>query len=456
MPERPALSTLAGQAAPLLFTDVRVALNIMQNSLFAPLEWSKCTPYVKDHIKVSSSVPFNYGADVNFEYVKSASVLLDSALSIQLPTHTITNTLNPLNPPGQAYYVDHLGFSFINRLELQYGQNRVYDHDKYDLYFRYRERNTREIMDLENDCIFGDKTSAERTNLLLNGTPIGQPLIVPLDYCWDGNTNCCLPLICLSQRVRWVLRSEPFSNLLVRPTDGSATVTANGPTQVELLLTVGHVSGAESDHMLRLTNDVSGLTYLIHQAQRQYTEVISSLVSGERSILMTNFNRALKIVRFALLPFHLQDNTGRNDYFMFNNNPPLPLPPGPGVNPGMNPYSAIVNWRIEATGLVIQRVIENLYSRAYLRRHCFPSPHGESIFFQAYSHLPLCKNTTDGFMDYNNLPNPTLHITLGQNGTGIDPDDVTGTLPQRLLCIIHADDYNFWYFNRGNWSRAFN
>ena len=120
----------------------------------------------------------------------------------------------------------------------------------------------------------------------------------------------------------------------------------------------------------------------------------------------------------------------------------------------MTPYNPLVNWRIEATGLVIQRQIENLYSRAYLRKNIFPSPHGENIFFQNYAYLPLAKHTTDGFMDYNNLPNPTLHLTFGVGGTGVDPDN--NLIAQRLLVIVHADDYNFWYFNRGNWSRAFN
>lgn len=456
MPERPVISTLAGQASPLLFDDVREKLRVLQVSPFTPLMWDKCTPFVVDHVRVGSNTPFGWGNDVNFEFQRLASVLLDSALEIKLGPTQVTNGLVPANPPGQAYYVDHLGFAFINTLELHFGQNKVFDHDKYDLYFHYRERHAREIVDLYDDCIYGDKTTAERTQLLLNGTPEGKPLIVPLDYIWDGYTKGSLNLLCLAQRMRWVLRSESLSNLVVRPLDGTTNIAQATLPVVTLLLTVGHVSGAENDVMLLSTNsDSAGITQMIHQSQRQYSQVISTVANNAAPYVpINNFGRALKQIRWALLPFHLQDNTGRNDYFMFAPQPPAPIPPGPGVAPGMAPYTPVVNWRIEANALVIQRTIENLYSKAYLRKNIYPSPHGEEIFFQTYSLLPLAKNCAYGMLDYNNLPNPQLIIQLGTGGTGIDPDD--GVSPQRLLVIIHADDYNFWYFNRGNWTRAFN
>jgi hypothetical protein len=454
MPERNVINCLAGQASPLLFGRVDQTAAIMSHSLFHPRKWTTSTPFVIDHIKVPSNSSFGFGQDVNFEYTKSASLLLDVALEITLPAATITNTVNPANPPGQAYYVDHLGYAFIDNLTLYYGQNKVFDHDKYDLYFKYRERFPNEIRDHVNDVVFGDKTTAERTALLVNGTPAGQPLIVPLYYI--DRPDAAVPLISLSQRLRWTLKSELLNNLIVRPTDGTATVTLpQGGVQVQLCLTVAHVTGAEADHMLSLTNGEAGLTYMIHQCQRQYTNTIAT-TQGNRTIAvqLNNFNRALKIVRWALLPFHLQDNTGRNDYFMFQPQPPLPLPPGPGVNPGMTPYNPIISWNITATGLIVQRQILNLYSKTYLRHFWSPASPGEEIFFQAYSIVPLLVNSSCGMLDYNNLPNPVLNIELGPGGTGTDPDNAL--LPQTLLIILSADDYNFWYFNRGNFTRAFN
>lgn len=456
MPERPVINTLAGQASPLLFADVRDGGAIAKYSLFQPTMWEKSTPFVIDHHKIHANNPFAFETDVNFEYTKSATLLGDVCLEIRAPPHTVTNNLNPLNPPGTAYYVDHLGYAFIHEMNLHYGQNKVFDHQKYDYYFRYREKHTREIRDAINDCVVGDKTSAERAALLLNGSPQGQPILVPLDYQWSQAYNNALPLVTLSQRVRWTLRTPRFNHLVVRPTDGSADVTiTSGAWHVHLNIIIYHVTGKESDHFLNMTTNIEGLTQMIHQAQRQHSHTIQSNVSNHRAeIHLGNFNRALKIIRWALLPSHLQDNTGRNDYFMFANDPPLPLPPGPGVAPGMSPYNPIISWGIEATGLVIQREIDNLYSRTYLRHFIFPSPHGENIFFQSYSAVPLANNASLGMLDYNNLPHPRLFINFGVNGTGQDSDNPL--IAQTLHVIIIADDYNFWYFNRGGWARCFN
>lgn len=454
MSERSVINTLAGQAAPLLCCDVRSKGDIESCSLFYPTNWCKSTPFVIEEFAVPLSNPFGFGADCTFEYTKSATILLRSDLEITIPPHTVTNTLVPANPPGQAYFVDHLGFAFIDRLELHFGQNKIFDHSKYDLYMRYREKYLDETRDHINEMVFGDKTTAQRTNLLLNGTPAGQPLIVPLDYAWAQTPTSGLPLVSLSQRIRWTLRSENLNNLIVHPIDNTAVVTPQGNWQVRLLLKVVHLTGSESQCFLEKTMATSGLTYLIHQSQRQLSDTISSGRNAVKSIQLGNINRAVQILRWALLPIHLQDNTGRNDYFMFNPQPPLPLPPGPGVTPGMNPYSPIVSWGLTATGLTVQKDIDNYYNRYLLRFDLFPSAPGESIFFQCYSMGPIAPNCTLGFLDFNNLPNPTLVIQLGQNGTGLDPDN--NLLEQQLLVVIIADDDNFWYLNRGNWSRAFN
>lgn len=458
MSERSVINTLAGQAAPLLTADVRYGIVITRHSLFQPVEWTKSTPFIVDEVRVPANNPFQFGGDCNFEYTKSATLLGDVALRIEIPPHTVTNTVNPLNPPGAAYFVDHLGFAFIDKLDLNYAQNRLYEHNKYSLYFRYRQRHTKETTEHYNQIIFGDKTTAERTALLLNGTPQGQPLYVPLDYEFSFAPHESIPLVSLSQRVRWTLRSENFSNLIVRPTDGTANVTfPAGGWRVEMALTVYHVCGAESDHFLKLTDNEYGLCYMIHQDQMQKSNVISFRTDNTTQVIqIANINRAIKNLKWALLPFHLQDNTGRNDYFMFNPQPPLPLPPGPGVAPGMALYNPIISWQMKSQSMIIRRQCDNNYDRFYIRRRLYPSQPGESIFEQSYSMYPLAINTSVGFLDYNNLNNVTLEILFGVGGTGIDPDDVTQTTAQQLLVIIWADDYNFWYLNRGNWTRAFN
>lgn len=457
MSERSVINTLAGQAAPLLTSDVRDTSSIVQHSLFQPTEWSKATPFVIDELRVPANNPFGFQADINFEYCKTATLLGDLAMELIIPPHQITNTLNPQQPVGDAYFVDHLGYAFIDTFTTNYAQNRVMEHNKYDLYFRYRQRHTRETQEHYNVIVFGDQTTQDRRVLLQQGTPQGQPLIVPIDYSFSFAPNESLPLVSLSQRVRWTLRSEAFSNLVVRPLDGSSTVTALGNWSVNLLLTLYHVCGAESDHFLNMTNDIDGLTYMIHQGQIQKSNLLAFTQSNvTQTIQLNNINRAIKNLKWALLPVHLQDNTGRNDYFMFNPQPPLPLPPGPGVAPGMAPYNPIIQWGLKATSLIIQRTKDNHFDRFYQRRRLFPSPPGESIFEQSYSLYPLALNSSLGFLDYNNLCNPNLEILFGVGGTAIDPDDVTQTQPQRLLLIVWADDYNFWYLNRGNWVRAFN
>lgn len=455
MPERNAINTLAGQAAPLLLGDVSTPEGIMTHSLFQPTEWSKATPFVVDCIRIPCNSPFAFEIDVTAELTKCATLLIDASFEVLIPPHVVTNTLNPANPPGAAYFVDYLGYSFFNHISIHFGQNKVFDHNKDDLYFSFAERYTDETRSHILPIIYGDATTADRTTLLLNGTQPGKPMIVPIDYAWSLSPTSALPMVSLSQKIRWTFKAENLQHLIVHPIDGSANVeVAPGRKwDVNLLLQVVHTSGAESDHFLRMVSGVDGLTYLINQAQRN-KEAISTTQQGVVSVNIKNINRAIKILRFALLPSHLQDNTGRNDYFMFAPQPPLPLPPGPGVNPGMSPYSPIVEWAIKACGLIIQREIGNSYNRYQMRFPMFPSRAGEEIFFQSYSMMPLAPNSTLGFMDYNNLPSCNLEVQLGVGGTGVDPDSPNS--PQRLILILNALDYNFWYFNRGNWTRAFN
>lgn len=448
MPERNALATLAGQAAPLLLAEVEDRESIQYNSFFHPREWTKCTPHVCDEVVISPSNPFAFGIDCNFQYCKSAALIKDASLRIVAAPNTVTSS--DINPPGPAYYVDWLGYAFIKKMVMSYGSNTLYDLDKYDLYFRSRWRHTRETIDAIADCVLGDATTAERTQALVNGTT----LEVPLDLPFSRSTYKRLPVVSLSQKLQFTLTSEEFSNLIVRGVGSNAVVTPNTNWQVFLVLQVVHLSGAEVDHFLQMTNHMKGLTYMIAQSQRQRsTTFANSQNNVSLQTQITGVNRAIKLITFALLPSHLQDNTGRNDYFMFNPQPPLPLPPGPPTA-GMTPYNPILSWSLEATGLIIQRIILEKYNRVYQRMQKFPSPHGEFIYHQSYAMYPLAEDSSSGFQDYNNLPTPTLILNFGVGGTGVDSDNPAN--PQTLVLILQAEDINFWYVNRGNFSRSFN
>jgi hypothetical protein len=441
MPEKQVLTTLVGTAAPLLTVAVSDTDELESNSPFLPRAWLRSTPFLLDDQIISPSNLARLNADINFDLPKLATILYDVALSFAAPP--VLTTGPSLEP---SFYVDQLGFALIVYFRIIFGSNQIFDVQPYDLYMKYRFNLTRERLEAINELIYGDSTTAERTALLANGTG-ANPMIIPLWLPLSDDPTQSMPIVTLSQRTRFTLQTDTLRNITQSSVLNALTPT--GDFNFNLLITVAYTTGDESNYFLSMAEQNQGLAYMIHQAVRQNTDDAFSQASGYEFVTkLSSLTKPLSILYFGFVPAKLLDNTGRNDRFFFKPNPPPPVPRG------MSPYNPILGYKIDSNGLDIQRYVQRNLYRLYKRQSYFPSPSGDEIFFQPYTLNTMAVNASLGYLDYSNLNNPTIRVTFGVGGTGVDPDDPL--LPQKLRLIVIAFDYNFLFFKSGNLSRAFN
>lgn len=439
MPERNVIASLSGTAAALVSVPTKDMGMIDKHSIYVPRDWRKSTPFVKDEIVITPNGVSVYNGENTFDFAKQGHLIEDIVLRTQHPPYVVAPAGNPVE------YVDHLGFAIIDYFDIIFGANQLYRRTKYDLYFKYRKAEEIEKRNATNDLVQGDKTIAQRSTFLLNGGDTWTDMYLPFEL----HTTQAFPLLSISQKLRMVLKSEAFNNLIHNPVAGT-TVTINGQLNFSIIARVVHLTSREADLILDFTRDNEGLTYLIHQNVRQNQDDILSTQNGfVANIKLSSIQKPIRFLQWALIPTKLMNNTGRNDFFFFQ---PQPFP-GP-VPPGMTPYQPTVQWAMEANGQIIQRVVPRVYTVIRDHKKYNPAPHGDEIFTQYYDEYPHSVNATIGYSDYTNLNNVVLQITFGTGGTGTDPDNPA--LPQSLRLIVNAEDDNFWFFHSGNVSRAFN
>jgi len=438
MPEKSVITSLVGVAAPLLTCDTSNTEYLIQDSPWIPRDWYKCTPFVRDEITLQPTNSSTIGVELQFELPKLASVVSNIQLRTVVPPSTVV-------PASPAYYTDFPGFAIIEYFSTHFGSNQVYNTHDLDLYVRFSKFMNFESQQAIGPMTYGDTNIAIRSALLLNGDADGMytPLWQPLDMC----TSNALPLVTLSQKTRFLLKTRPFANIIYNP--NAATITPTTNFDFTLLLEVIHTTGDESNFLLEMSQEDNGIAYLVHQHVRQDSGQFANQQNGFQIIeKMSGITKPIMVVYWMMIPTRLRNNTGFNDFYMFNPNP-SPVPPG------MNQYSDIEHWWIDANGQIIQRHMRNKQNRlsAHYRKH--ESLAGERIFFQDYTaDGPKLCNQATGYLDYSNLNNPTLHVICGNGGTGADP--INAGQAQPITVIFNALDYNFHYFHSGNWTRAFN
>lgn len=441
MPEKAVIPSLVGTVAPLVTVDVADQNTLAMHSPFVPRQWLKCTPFLLDEQVLTSQNPSTLNGEITYELPKLATHLCDVVLQIELPP---VQTTGPSLQP--SFYVDMPALAVMDYFRIVFGSNQVYDLQPYDVYFRYRNWYSREKLEQLNEMTFGDSTTAQRTALLTNGT-LANPLMCPLWLPFADDPTSCFPMVTLSQKTRFVLKTQSLENITQKA--AANALVPLGAFKFNLLITVVYTTGDESNFILSLAQDAMGLTYMVHQSVRQNVDDFASRQTGAVfTTRLSGISKPIQILHFGFIPLKLINNTGRNDMFFFKPNPPAPVPPG------MSPYEPIVSYRIDSNGLIIQRDVLRNYIRLWKHQHYFPSPGGDETFFQTYTLAPNSTNAALGYLDYTNLNNPNLTVTFGVGGTGPDPD--IPAVAQTLRLIVNARDYNFWFFKSGNLARAFN
>lgn len=437
MAEKSVLPTLAGIIAPMATVTTDNPKNIDNHSLFLPRFWKKTTPFVRDNQRITCNNQQGLNQEMIYELTKFGHMIDSCVLRITMPSHTVV-------PAGTAYYEDWLGFAMTDYFRAIFGPNLLYDINGYDLYFKHRRTQEFERANAQAELVHGDQTLVARTNALTNGIE----LYVDMMQYFENHESDSLPIHVLSQKLRFVHKTDPLQNFVTIP--AGTTVTPNGPYQFEMILGVIHLTGHEGDMIFNMTQDEFGITYMFHQAVRQISETFGSTSNNfQVPIKMSGFTKPMKQITMALIPDRLMNQSGTQDRYFFKTNPTL----GP-VPPGQTPYLPPTEYNITANGQYIQRTIPWRYDTVFNHWRKLKTQHGEDIIHQFYNIYPNSVNASLGYMDYTNLNNPVLNLFFQAGGTGTDP--VNPALPQQLRMIFNGEDYNFLCYRKGNVNRTFN
>lgn len=442
MPERQVITALTGTAAPLLTVNAKNRRELDFASFFLPREWKKAVPFVIDYTYLDPAGGTNntWGSELRYELPKQANLVTDLILEVNTEPHGI------ITPGGVIPYSDWLGFALIEHFKITFGANQVYERKPYDLYIRARKTLGIERLESLRVQVQGDRTTAQRAALFVNGT-LEEPLLVPLYLPFCDDPMMALPILCLSQKTNFELKTQALANIIQNI--AGATFTSNGFPTFRLRLQQIHTTGPEGEFLLDLSRHDSGISYMIHQAVRQEYDVIQNAQALARQYIpLAGITKPIQSLTFGLIPDRFVNKTGYNDYFFFNPNPPAPVPAG------MSPYAPLIGFEITANGLTICRRQRRTYNIYHIYDMYDKGFAGEDLYTENYSWWPHAVNAAMGYLDYTNLNNPTLVLELGANGTGLDP--INPGVAQALRLIVNANDYNFWYFKGGNWTRTFN
>lgn len=439
MPEKQTITALTGTVAPLVTVDTSDADRLDYNCMFCARQWKKTTPFVIDNLIIEPLGTSLLGVEMSFEIPKLATLLSDMVLTCNVPPVTIT-------PPfAQAAYVDYLAYAIIDTFKINFGSNQLYVREGLDLYVDKVYALGIEKSDAVDKMVQGNKTLAQRNGFLQTG----GSLITPLNLPFSSHQSMALPLVTLSQKLRFTFKSRALQNITTLPAAVPGTVlTPQGPFDFKLKILVVHPTGDEAANLLKMSQQSDGIAYMIHQNVRQNSDDFQSFQNNyEINCKMSGITKPLKVAYWGLIPTKLQNDTGTNDFYCFT---PQPTP----VPVGMSPYSPVDHWSIEANGQIIQRAVTADYNQVYQHQMYHESFVQRGLFFQTYSEYPHSVNAACGYMDYTNLNNPVLKVTLGLGGTG--PDPYNPLVPQSLRLIFNCLDYNWLFFKSGNCSRTFN
>lgn len=442
MPQKEVLTTLTGTAAPILLGNVKDPQELTYLSPWLPRYWTKTVPFVVDHVRLDPCSQAGLNKDNVFEIAKIGHAISDFVIKADFPPGQVTGG----NPNPQANYSDFLGYTYWSKLEMKFLANEVFDVEPHDLYFEHRKNHEVERRDAINELILGDRSTAIRTAAFVNGVTTYTDFFLP----FTKADRKCLPIGVLSQKLRFVLKTRPlreFTRIQV-PTLTTQVASLTGDLQLQILMEVVHLSANEAGLFLAMSQDKSGIAYMIHQHIRQYTETIGTFSSNvEVPVRLNGITKPIRILHWALIPDAMVNNSNRNDEFFFRPNPPLPIPFG------LTPYNPHTQWRIEANGQIVQRSLWRDQNRVHMHQKFCISPHGDEVFTCYFGRHPNAIDCSDGYADWTNFNNPLLYITLGVGGTGADVDNPN--LPQRLRVYVNAEDYNFWYLKKGNFTKSF-
>jgi hypothetical protein len=445
MPQKEAIRLLNGVAAPLLtvatvsgdstgLSDEQVQQQIDSNSPWVPRQWIQTPMFIMQHQEYSPSTPVTrIGGQVIFEIPKNMTLIEDMVLKVILPPLVggVGTTF--------LYWVDFLGFAMMNEMKVMYSNNTNYTVQRWSWYRQYAKWLENEQKAAIDQIIYGNTSTAQRSALAANGGTLYIPLLLPSRV----DTSNALPMVTLAQKLKLMFNIEALANLI--QTDSPTAVAQNGQIEYSLLVNAIHTTGSESVGFYNKCQRAQGISYMIHEPVIQNVDSFANTTNNvELRAKIVNISRPLQIIYWFMIPDNLINNTGTNDFFMYNPNPPLPIPPG------MAAYNPPTQWRIEANGVTIQDRIDIDFVRWYLAQKYHKGQAGEYLLFQTYTLAPEAINAALGYMDYGNLSNPTLFIQMGLGGTG-----TFGGQPQSIRVFLEGVDYNWWFFQGGDFTKSF-
>lgn len=421
------------------------------SSAFLPVAPHAVSDFVYDGRVIAPTQGSTLGDTLRWEFTKNAAVITGFTLRMRQPAFPV--------PVGGSFLRcnDWMGIAVIKEVRMIYYSNLIYKFDKDYLYQRVRDTSDPYKLEMYQNTMMGDKTSAQRSQATQAGFVTHTNLMFPFSF----DTTQSMPIVCLAQKLQIEIDTELID--AVYDTDLPSTTGLTNPGILfDMYVDYMQLTEPETVFLVNKAQSPDGIAYLnSNKINRQVTSIqipANSATQIQQEIKMLN-RGCVKETKVMFIPQQLRTTNHGNDWFVTSNNPqPIPAPAGV---PAMGAYGEIVGFSAQANGVELFRAQLTNNGINWLKNSWFKKFHtgrpGENIYRMVYSLAPEQENASLGYAAYANFDNPTLFLTFNSNGvlpggTGTNPLNATN---QILLCIILYYTYTYIQVQGGDIVEAF-
>jgi hypothetical protein len=405
MAEATYLRANVGIADPALFKAEAEA------SIFRPVPWSVSTNVVKVQTDVPSQTPSAPGNVVTFEIPKDATYL--GSVHIRY----VISAMAALG--GAATYkrlCDFAGIFCIQQIRILYDSNllkTIFPEEM--MYHYYKELNTEKQQAFQND-LGGGLTPNQRTTAGTATQTFNYPILLSNYY---AQRSAC-PIVALSQKLRIEVTWAPVADVIqcddVTDIAGAYTITSAVARCMYI-----NTTGDERRMILGSAKAQSGISYLQSDFlyQRRIVMAAGLGVATPFTSTIANIRAPVAVMSVILRPtVYVDSNTGNPDPMLIDNvqwdqaaagGTSLPTLVGGAAKPT---GGVLATWQVTSSNNRVTPVLERDWCNNTIHSRYWPSPPQADFYSWPYSNSPVTYNASYGSINYAQLNEPILNITL--------------------------------------------
>lgn len=403
MAEAQYLRANTGIADPALFREDP------ESSLFAPLPWNTSTNIVKIQTDVPPQSSPTVGSTAVFEIPKNATYAT---------MYHLYYTISAITVAGSTYarLHDFGGVHCVSQIRIMYDSNllkTIYPEEY--MYHYYKELDLEKQAGFEND-VAGNRSDGQRGTLAAAAQTFALPILLPNYY----NLRNADPIISLAQKTR-IEVDFALPGATVQTDVPAAVGSAYSITTAYLRTTYVATTGIERSYIQDMAKDPDGINYLQNDFVYQRRIVLPAGQGTPTAFTTTvsNIRSPVAVFTFIMRPtVYVDPNSGNPDPWLLTQEDwAVSSAGGTGagtlVSGAAKPTGGVLlNWQVTSSNNKITPVIERLWGTNTLHTKYFPSIPAPDMNTWSYSQAPTCYNASFGSINYAQLNEPILNITL--------------------------------------------